>query len=554
MKSYFIFYSSLFLLLIGTGCGNQEDFFVSQNSRPVIQPSPTSPTSSIKAQQNTISHGQTFNQKNIAALAPLSKNRTLYYLKNGNIWTARAQDIQTVTPMLFFDAKEDILAFAVSPDQQLVAYSINRYPTLDYSADNEYGDGHGNAIIIRNISEGSEFEVYKDPKMEHLQIRDLKFTSDSKKLVFSNDAIWVADLVTKMLTHYAEKEPQGLCNTFYITDLSPDNKHVLSQLGCMEGGHQIVVNIQNGTIESRFDNGYVEGGVRMLGFISNNSLFGYDDHNPGLKKTQALTFGMYTTSGQRSRIIKTSTSLFQGGFGEKYSGLDFHQHPWIKFHTTNTLQFYKLDSQRLTLQPLEKQNEVLTVSSDYSGEGEIWLRTTEPKDLIFIDRGSFLVVSNISASTSRMDNLLPNNRKKYRDPLHRFTIDYPENYTYYTRVSENTEDGFAFDAQEAKNTVLFANKTFLSRSHSFPIISFRIFNSNEEDFFTAEDRAYCSFRYLPMTHISTTVEEATCQGADPLIYTWSINGLTFRLRSAWSVDPSIGWMLQTFQPLAKSGE
>jgi hypothetical protein len=394
MKSHFILYGSIFLLFISVGCGGeQEDFFVSQNSHPLVS---TSSTSSIEVQQNVARDGQVFDQKNITTLVPLPKNRTLYYLKNGNIWTARVQDNQTVAPALFFDTREDILAFAVSPDQQLIAYSVKHYPApVDYSAESEYGNDHGNVIMIRNNSDASEFELYNDHKKEHLQIRDLKFTSDSKKLVFSNDAIWTADLTTRQLNHYAEKERGGLCGIFYITDISPDNEHVLSRLGCAEGLHQIVVNIKSGVTESRFNGGYIEGGgISMLGFVKPTLLLGYANSS---NKNAEAKIALYTISGKVHKSLLSTPSFpfakdsfnpfyFDSTSNSSQIFFGLHSSDWPQ--KTNTISFYQLSLSDLLLQPFKKSNEVITLAKPYGKPAALWFTKTTFEHPIFIDEGT----------------------------------------------------------------------------------------------------------------------------------------------------------------------
>ncbi len=200
-------------------------------------------------QQNTNS----FNPDKIYFVFLISKDKKAYYLKNGDVWVL---DLLNNDKKVIVDIPEEILSFDISNDQNLLAYSIKR----NSSNDDLFSDAYGDTIILRNLTDSSKFELYSDKNSLDMQIRSILFSTDERKLFFSNNSIWVADLNTRELQKYKTKK-NSFCSVYFLKDLSPDGKLILVRNGCFEASSVLIFNITTGEVEGTFKNGYIGGGI-----------------------------------------------------------------------------------------------------------------------------------------------------------------------------------------------------------------------------------------------------------------------------------------------------
>lgn len=202
----------------------------------------------------------------------LKKDPVFYFLDGGNIFEANAA---TGNAKVLVDIEDDILNFAINPEKKLIAYS---YRESFYTPEEEdlFVDQNGNVVYMVNLETGERSELYRirDTSSE-MQVRELAFGSDSRKLIITSNGVRVVDLESKNVNAYHTVKYNDFCSVHRITDFNPDSSRVLIEKGCYEGSSQFVMDISNGRKVSTFENGYNRNFNFALAFINNENLLGY---------------------------------------------------------------------------------------------------------------------------------------------------------------------------------------------------------------------------------------------------------------------------------------
>ncbi len=239
-----------------------------------------------------------------------AKGDFLYYIKNGNIVKASLKDSKNVSTGVVVDAKDEILAFDVSPDENFIAYSIQLNKDSD---DTTFNEANGDNVVVRDLKAVSDLYVYSDSKGENMEVRDIMFSKDSKKLFFSSNSIMSYDFQTKSLKKYLTKEKNGFCSIYFLNDVSWDNRNLLVRNACYEGSSQLVLDLVSGKTVGKFENGYVGGGDWALGFITNTLILGYDNvnysqsrYNGEKVENDKIIISSYSLSGNAIKKISES--------------------------------------------------------------------------------------------------------------------------------------------------------------------------------------------------------------------------------------------------------
>ena len=237
-------------------------------------------------------------------LSPKEK-QALYYLKDGDIWTVKTSNAEN-EPILFLNTQDNILDFSISNDKNMVAYSVER----NGLEEDPFG-GSGDTIIIRNLLDETEFELYSYKVAQPLkQILSILFSPDDSKVFFSSESLRVADLDTNTIKKYAEKPHRNICGFYVFEEITPDGKYALVTDGCHEGSSQIIVNTETGKTETVFENGII-GGITMLGFLNDSLLLGFDNKPTPEEEGTIAKIGLYNLYGELVKELpNTETPYF----------------------------------------------------------------------------------------------------------------------------------------------------------------------------------------------------------------------------------------------------
>ncbi|MFZ5424771.1 MAG: hypothetical protein ACOZAO_03120 [Patescibacteria group bacterium] len=223
----------------------------------------------------------------ISYLVPVDGKKFIYYVSNGDLW--KLSLVEPYRKTLVLDATRDIIDFDVSPNENLIAYTFN----TDIAPDNS--DYYLNGVSIYNLETQQESEVWRAQDVtKHRNIRSIKFSPDGNQLFFTGNAIWVTPVSESNIQEWHYVEPNKFCGYYYIDDISPNLENILIRNGCYEGSEQWVIDYKTGEKVTTVSNGYIGGGIWLIGFIDDFNLLGYDnrtyltDIDPETQKTLRL--------------------------------------------------------------------------------------------------------------------------------------------------------------------------------------------------------------------------------------------------------------------------
>jgi hypothetical protein len=291
-----------------------------------------------------------------------SESNNVYYLKEGNIWGAVVKDLALLDNKLFFDYSEDIVEFDVAPNNKLIVFTVRRHA---YS-DNLYGDYESDTVLIKNMETQDVNVLFETDLGRDASLSSVKFSDDGKKVVFTNNAVWVAEVGT-----YKLKKTEGLkigsfCQLYDIQEFSPDNKLVLVRMGCYEGALQRIFNLGDMSQLAEFDNGYVGGGKFVADFIDNQDVLVVNTDEYEMRSTEfgSLFYIENIFTGDKLDIYKsayryhsvtgkTGNKVFihSSGSGDKAQG------EYVVFDlATRSMTLYTSSIRGLVVTSLDKKN------------------------------------------------------------------------------------------------------------------------------------------------------------------------------------------------------
>ncbi len=342
------------------------------NYSPFESNGPETPSTLDSGQDEPVA----FDLSKIVQLFPIINNKKAFYLKQGNIWVA---DLTNQSVNLLLDQNEDVLNFDISNDQKMIAYSVRRkvFP------EDEWSERNGDVLIVKDLITGKESDLYTRDNKQDLEIRDIMFSSDDRNVFFSNNSIWQAEISTRILKKYATKDREDFCRLYFLDDISPDGKNILSRIGCFEGGSQIIIEAATGVIEADFGFSAYGGGVYAIGFIKSDLILGIDNtENEG----GIIKLGIYDLSGKLLRQIHESESypIFLDNKsipGQIFTSLS------PNYRSFRDQIVYRIDPSSLTLKETSIKKDVLALVAEKNNTYGIWATNTMLENPSFVDTG-----------------------------------------------------------------------------------------------------------------------------------------------------------------------
>lgn len=228
------------------------------------------------------------------------------YLKDGVIWTAYVSQGKPSKPKILVKDPKKIVDFDISPNGKLVVYSVKRH---DYK-DRIYGDYAADTVLIKNLETDSTVLLHEvDPETE-AEILSLAFAPNGKRVLFTNNALWSAEIGSYAKKSTKKADKSGFCRSTYIEGFSQNSDLVLLRNGCYEGSFQEVLNLNDMETVKGYSNGYVGGGTTVVAFTDN-------EHVLTLNNTEN-TNGRGITKFYINNLYGESNDLIGTGTGHSY--------------------------------------------------------------------------------------------------------------------------------------------------------------------------------------------------------------------------------------------